>query len=585
MKIFSKWKIKENALIVIKKYPVVLASFLVLGILLILNNHLTLEDDEIIIKLILSTIIFIGNALICKAIVMQYEKINTIKYIVGLCISVGLSVLFYFTLKLGEDWSMIRTMIFIFIQALAFISLPFIKDDNRVEHFANSIVIRLLITGILYLIACGGICGVLFALESLFDINIMNELYTDVFIVLGTTFLPMVWLYGINFKVEPSEKKLYKILLVYVCIPLLFVYSLVVYGYIIKIALNNFIMPSSIISNLVLWYSLVSVAVIYLARPYTKSPLAKFFYKWYPLISILPIITMFVSISMRINQYGITINRYFLVAGGIWLSLMFAYLIYKRFAKKERLNNVIIISLAIIALICVIEPISANTVATKAQKVQLENVVSKYIADGELAINDMEIEEIEQAQDIIYYLDNNNYRYSDNLSIFAKNIDFLTEEQIKMILDVNTYNYELTEDGWYSMRYYPETYGEFEILSIEGYSYFFTLNYYNFMEQQEIEIDNYRIETISGETEEKRDLTDTVFKVYVDDVLRNEVDIVKCYKDKILEKELSFGNEKSDYYYEDENKEYKIIIKNINYEYNDEGEVRLEYVEAMILIK
>ena len=210
---------------------------------------------------------------------MLYEVItdnfDNKKYLIILITSLLLSAGYYFTIDMQKDWTIQRTFIILFIQGLLFISLPFIKDDERSEHFVNTAAGRLVISGVLFGIAYGGVAGILFALEELFGLDISEKIYQDAAIILSTTFLPMLWLFGLNYKTEPFTSRLYKVLLCYVCIPLLFVYSAVVYGFIAKIVIDGFVMPSSIIGNLVLWYSFASIVVTYLARPYEENSLTK----------------------------------------------------------------------------------------------------------------------------------------------------------------------------------------------------------------------------------------------------------------------------------------------------------------------
>lgn len=278
MKKLKDWKTKQNIIKILKMYPIVLGCFFAIGALGIYVNHYEPIEDTIG-KIMLSIIVFGGFALILRAMATRWEKFTSKKHIIGIACSLVLSAGYYFTLDFDNSWTVIRTLIIIFAQALLFISLPYIKDDDRSEHFVNLAIGRFVISGLLYGIAYGGIAGILFALEELFGLSISYKAYADVSIILGTTFLPMLWLHGLNYEVEPSTKKLYKVLLSYVCIPLLFVYTLVVYGYIVKIAFNSFILPSSQISNLVLWYSLVSMAVIYLARPYADNAITKVFFQ------------------------------------------------------------------------------------------------------------------------------------------------------------------------------------------------------------------------------------------------------------------------------------------------------------------
>ena len=587
MKKFKDWKIKDNIIKVIKTYPVFLASLMAMCILTICVIHMDNLDEDIIIKINLSLAIFAGFALNLRALKISYDKFTTSKYIIALIICFLLSAGYYFTIKVDNFWSGMRTFIIYFIQGLLFISLPFIKNDDKAEHFVNLAVGRLFISGILFGIAYGGIAGVLFALKELFGINISDELYADFAVVLASTFLPMIWLVGLDYKIEPSTKKLYKVLLSYVCIPLLFVYSAVVYGFIIfKIMLAGFKMPNSIIGNLVLWYSFVSVIVAYLARPYKDNSITKFFFDWYPIISIAPIAVMFIAIFMRINQYAITINRYYLLLGGIWLAVIFAYMIYMRFSKGQPKNVIITLSIALFALISIAEPMSANSIAQASQINRLENTLSPYIANGELNIESMAKEDIVQAQDILQYLDSRHDGYSiygEDTETFDEKINFISHAEAMDILKAATFDGTVTIDkNSYIYSVSSEGSNSYPAVEVEGYKYLVAINGYDFNNGDVYNIDNLGIQ-INEVTNDERSIVDYKISIYQDEKLIKELLMSECYGNKIMQEKQSFGEDKMDFVYEAPDMSFKIVLTSIHAWYGTE--IGVIGFEGYILLK
>ncbi len=379
-------------------------AFYIIGILGIYLNHAYDPNEEVILKIMLCLGLFAANALIINALSNNYEKFNKKTQLIALVVNALACFGYYFTINPDLEYTYLRTVVIFFAQGLIFISLPFTKEDRKTEHFFNSIAGRLIITTVMFYIAWGGISGIFYALEELFGLNISNEIYMDVPIILSTTFVPMVWLFGIRYDIEPKTTKLYKTLLVYVCMTLLIAYTSVVYGYILKILFDGFKMPSSIIGHLVLWYSLVGMAVYFLSRSYTDKGYGKFFITWYPRASVLPLIIMFISIFMRINQYGYTINRVYLLLGGIYLALMTAYILYTQITKKKLRNIVIPLAMAIIALVSIIEPVSAYSIALNSQQNELAELMEKYPSGDDFNVKSMSDEDVLRAQDIIRYI-------------------------------------------------------------------------------------------------------------------------------------------------------------------------------------
>ena len=568
MKILKNWKIKENIKIVLKMYPVFLISILAIGALSIFSIH-SQADEELILKINFSIAVFAGFSLILRALNIVYEKFTKKLYLVLLLASLLLSAAYYFTLDIHNDWTIMRTFIILFIQGLLFISLPFVKNDAAAEHFTNLAAGRLVISGILYGIAFGGVAGILFALEELFGLDISEKIYQDSAIILATTFLPMLWLFGLDYKVKPSSSKLYKVLLSYVCIPLLFVYSIVVYGFMLKIVFDGFVMPSSIIGNLVLWYSLASMIVTYLARPYQDNSITAFYYKWYPLISILPIAVMFVAIFMRIKQYALTINRYYLLLGGIWLAVMFGYLIFVRLTKKKRLNTITTLTLALFALISIAEPMSAETIAQNSQLTRLGKITESYISDdGTLSLSEMPDENMMQAQDILNYLNWHHAGYNvlyGNKENFDENISYITKEQASEILNADFSMYDFERDGL--RYYYSESRGngrEISPVDISGYKYLVNIDSFDFNNGDIYLFDNYQIDIINT-SDNKDNIHDSIIRVYKDNKLYKELSLIECFGNNLIKKGGNFGSNYTDFVYETPDGSVKIILFSVEF--------------------
>lgn len=580
----KKWKIKENIIKVLKTYPVVMGCFFAIGILGIYLVH-NQTNEDLILRVNFSIAVFLGFALILRALYLKYDNYNKRMHYIYLAICLALSIGCFFTIDPDVDWTVLRTIIILFIQGLLFISLPFVKDDESAEHFTNKAIGRFIISGVFYGIAYGGVAGILFALEELFGINISDEIYQDAGIILATTFLPMLWLYGLNYKVEQFKSKLYKVLLSFVCIPLLFVYTAVVYGFIIKIIFDGFVMPSSTIGHLVLWYSFASIIVTYLARPYKDNPLTKFFYKWYPLMSVLPIVIMFIAISLRINQYAITINRYFLLLGGIWLVAIFGYLIYVRFSNKKRLNTVITLSIALFALVCILEPISAESIAENSQLKRLENITDSYMESGDLDVSQMDDDDIIQAQDILEYLNWRHdvyvYDYGSN-KITDNKITFLTQSEIQEILDIHIDRSEyIIEDENY---YYADMRHEDGIIppiELEGYNYMLNFSAFDFNNGDPYLFNEYAVQ-INDITDDDM-ITSSIIYVYKDNTLIEEINLLECYKDTVLYKRDNYGDTAADLIYETPDKTVKIVLYAANFKYDEE--LSIVWYEGCILIK
>ena len=189
--------------------------------------------------------------------------------------------------------------------------------------------------------------------------------------------------------------------------PLITVYSTILYVYFIKIIITRN-WPQGLVSHLVLWYSVISVAVIFFINPILdENRWANRFKTWFPKLIIPILIMMFISMGIRIREYGITENRYFVVALGLWV---FGIMLYFAFSKK--LNNIIIpIFLSIIAINSVFGPLSSFAISKSSQNKRLESILVKnsMLKDNKIikVSGDIPIDDKMETGMILKYFENN----------------------------------------------------------------------------------------------------------------------------------------------------------------------------------
>ncbi|MDO5040801.1 MAG: DUF4153 domain-containing protein, partial [Peptoniphilus sp.] len=150
-----------------------------------------------------------------------------------------------------------------------------------------------------------GIMAIYTALTSLFDVKIADEIYISTFIVVFLPFNVGILLSNYprfrdsfqNYEVSKS----FKILISYIIIPIFVIYGVILYLYFGKMLIERE-MPRGIITNLVLWYGLFSVVILFLSSTIEDTPSIDLFKKYFPM-AMLPVLSvMFISILIRINE-------------------------------------------------------------------------------------------------------------------------------------------------------------------------------------------------------------------------------------------------------------------------------------------
>jgi hypothetical protein len=266
--------------------------------------------------------------------------------------------------------------------------MPFIKrgEENGFWNYNKALFLRLmeaiLYSGVLYF----GIAIALGALHGLFDLDIEETVYMNIFVVIVTVF--NTWFYAAklpkdihtldSIRVYPKGLKVFS---QFILLPLLLVYLLILYSYELKILLS-WDWPKGIVSYLVIGISVLGMLTFLLIQPYGNSGENKWikrFTKSYYL-TLIPLVAMlYFAILMRIGDYGFTINRYVILMLGVWLTIVIIYFLIGRTNIKF-----IPISLTIILVLSSFGPWGMFSVSESSQIGRLENLLSGMLENGKI---------------------------------------------------------------------------------------------------------------------------------------------------------------------------------------------------------
>ena len=274
---------------------------------------------------------------------------------------------------------------------LLFIAIPRLLARPGFVGEQIQLFFRVLTTAIFTVVIFGGICGVIFAADRLFELHVDGRIYTDVIIAAWFVFAPLYFLSGVTRperEVETREYPLFmKILALYIIAPISLAYTVILYFYLVKIV-ATLTMPVNLVFNLVFWYSVAVLIVLMVLIPLReKSRFADLFSRWMPLV-LLPLeIMMMVSLFIRIGAYGITEMRYFGLVGGLW-AIGITILLVLRSKAPFRLPAILPATLAAVAIVSVLGPISAFSITKLSQNARFDALLAKYdlISAGKLVV-------------------------------------------------------------------------------------------------------------------------------------------------------------------------------------------------------
>lgn len=330
-----------------------------------------------------------------------------LSYVITLPILYGVYELVYHENKVLEFYD--NNFIYFTLIAALVVGTSFVGKFNYHKDFVvyvAKILRAFIISNIYSFIVFVGISGIIFALNSLFKFNFGSSVYLRVAIFSFILF-NVVTFFSDFPKVRDSftdykYPKAFRILLVYIITPIVIIYTAILLAYFVKI-LVLWQIPNNLIVNLVIWFASFSIVYLFfLSRVDSITFINKFKivfpFTLFPLLGM-----MFFAIYLRIKEYGMTENRYIVIAVGLWIFLSLIYYIFYR----ENSNISIPIFLSVIILITGIGPASATSLSIRSQNARFENLLrdNKMIAGEEIKPNiNIESDAKSQIVDIVSYM-------------------------------------------------------------------------------------------------------------------------------------------------------------------------------------
>jgi len=458
------------------RFPITaLLSFTLMSLLITLNemNIDGSGNQELIERLAMATAIGMLFSISMKHIYeAKLDKYNSI-----LMVSVPTSVItFLYYLFFTKDMDLIRGIQFAgAIVALIigiFYSLKVLQPKQSYEAYVIRIFSGLFLTVLYAGVLFFGISAIIFTINSLFDADIEGKWFFYVFLMDTFIFGALMFLSKLPRKEDTFEEAPYskglKVLLLYIVIPLITIYTGILYVYFVRILVSSE-WPRGLVSNLVLWYSVVAAAVIFFLTPILEeNKLAKIFRTWFPRV-LLPILAMmFVSIGKRIHQYGVTENRYFVVLLGLWVLGIMVYFILVKNGK----NIIIPVTLSLIAIVSVFGPLSAFNVSAFSQNQRFTALLEKnnMLVSGEITPGtNVSKTDQENISSIVQYFENRNL---DQLKYVPESY---TYNDFKTVFGFEkTYDYYTPDTSYFYVNTEIESSG----FTVGGYDYLFFVNSY-----------------------------------------------------------------------------------------------------------
>lgn len=355
-----KRKLNLNTLIEIFRYGLerfpeaLLASFTTV-ILTIINVHMDYNapNRDLLTHVALATFIAIPALLAVKLTVERLDLKLLYRLLMDAVVIVGVVL---FAVMMPDDLNRGFGLRYAIVTILLFLygfSVPFYgRKDNFVSH-VYYVFIQFakvyLYTFVLYL----GIGAIITSIDVLFEVEFFDEIYIDTLLIIVGMFGATAFLNGfpkMNQIYDDHYPLVFKILFVYIVIPLISVYTLILHAYFIRILIKG-VWPSSIVANLVLWYGIFSIVILFLTERLTaKFKYVEWFKHYFVFAMIVPLGMLFYSIIVRIKQYGFTVPRSLVLYFAIWITINLILIALQKSISAKKIMAITLMTLLVISI-------------------------------------------------------------------------------------------------------------------------------------------------------------------------------------------------------------------------------------------
>lgn len=252
-----------------------------------------------------------------------------------------------------------------------------------------------------------GIFIILTSIEYLFNIKFFKEYLEEINIIITLGVFPSLVLS--NIQKNTSDEKLeihssFSILINNILIPMMLIYSFILYSYFIKIIILQELPKGSLTWMISFYLSFGLILKILLLAIKNKSNFSRFYDKFYYFLTLFPLAFLYLAIYIRVSQYGITIFRYLIIALALW----FTFVSLANLAKKNFNFKYLFIFLFLITLFASISPYNAKIVSINSQISRLKKIlISNNILQNEKVISgekELKLKDRIQLSSIISYL-------------------------------------------------------------------------------------------------------------------------------------------------------------------------------------
>jgi hypothetical protein len=295
-------------------------------------------DDSLLFRFAFLTGLGFVASLLCD-LIAEATGASTTKRFLGQ-IGIVLLLVFYSSLIMPDLLDAARPpfwygyFILLFALHLGIALVPALAPGGAAKlwRFNLSCFLRYFFSSVNAALLFGGLALALLSIDKLFELGAYEELYFQLWVLCAFLAHPLLFLGGLPRPGERHEAgdfpKALRFSLCFIGLPLVALYLLILYAYVAKIALQ-WSWPNGWVAMPIFVLGVIGLLTYVLSFPLPKSEnWARLYHRWLFRLLLPLSIVLFMALQVRLNDYGMTINRYLGLALAVWLfGISLAYMI------------------------------------------------------------------------------------------------------------------------------------------------------------------------------------------------------------------------------------------------------------------
>lgn len=493
---------------VFKKFPITISIVYIITLVCVFGTDEFLDtffDDAWFLLLVLTGM---GTLF-----VETYFSKKTIK-IIGTCISLGIAGV-YRNLMLSETEidEFLEKIYMTYVLVLPILTLyKMVKKSNLELHeYGLNVISNLGRCSIIYLLANLGIALVLFVfIELILDGKDFDIVEKTLVLLLGGYYIPSLINAFTDMTQEPG--KFIKVLISYVCTPVVTFLLGILYLYILKITVNGELLKNSIFFILSLTFCTV-IPVSLLLRNYNDKVFINKLSKVLMYLFIPFILLQLIAMGIRVNDYGLTSSRYMAYILVVFEIIFISLMIFK---NSKYLTESLLFAVGLTVFL-ILGPLNYIKVPVMSQTARIEKILSK-----ENSFDALDVKDKNECKSAYAFLLRN-----DGKEYLEKKIDKETLSQIDEYVPVRI---EDDDTGNYEEYLYVSVYDNLDELDISNYSKIYEVSSNGYYWNEELDYSNYEIESRNNKRVIYADVEDLIQNMITAEMNGNEKTVFEKYR-------------------------------------------------------